>query len=36
VFGTANTTFHNVGGSVGVTSSAVGNSTQVVHHSTNQ
>jgi hypothetical protein len=32
VFGTANVTYHNVGGSVAVTSSAVGNNAQVVHY----
>jgi hypothetical protein len=34
VFGTANVSVHNVAGSVGVTSSAVGNNAQVVHYST--
>jgi hypothetical protein len=36
VFGTANVGVHNIGGSVGVTSSAVGNNAQVVHYSTAQ
>ena len=35
VFGTANVAVRNIGGSVGVTSSAVGNNVQVVHYSTN-
>ncbi len=34
VFATSNVSVHNVGGSVGVTSSAVGNNAQVVHYST--
>ena len=34
VFSTANVAVHNIGGRVGVTSSAVGNNVQVVHYST--
>jgi hypothetical protein len=34
VFGTANTTIHNVGGSVQVTGSAIGNNAQIVHYTT--
>lgn len=34
VYGTANTSVHNVAGSVSVTSSAIGNNAQVLHYST--
>jgi hypothetical protein len=34
VFGTTNATVHNVGGSVAVTATAIGNNSQIVHYST--
>jgi hypothetical protein len=35
VFGTANATIRNVGGSVAVTGSAIGNNAQIVHYTDN-